>query len=100
MLPYRFGLRLVLGLQGMPISLGFWEWGCPKRGNAHNIVTATWSACKLVRVPGCTATINHYFTIICLIVNLPQALGRTVQDKMQYQEPGISRRRLVLLYHK
>ena len=19
----------------MPISLGFWEWGCPKRGDAH-----------------------------------------------------------------
>ena len=24
----------------MPISLGFWEWGCPKRGNAHNTVTS------------------------------------------------------------
>ena len=24
----------------MPISLGFWEWGCPKRGDAHTTVTA------------------------------------------------------------
>ena len=23
----------------MPISLGFWEWGCPKRGDAHITVT-------------------------------------------------------------
>ena len=23
----------------MPISLGFWEWGCPKRGGAHITVT-------------------------------------------------------------
>ena len=22
-------------IQGMPTSLGFWEWGCPKRGDAH-----------------------------------------------------------------
>ena len=28
-----------LGLQGMPISLGSWEWGCPKRGDAHITVT-------------------------------------------------------------
>ena len=32
-LPYRFGLGFGLG------SLGFWEWGCPKRGEAHNTVT-------------------------------------------------------------
>ena len=25
----------------MPISLGFWEWGCPKRGDAHVTVTPT-----------------------------------------------------------
>ena len=24
----------------MPISLGFWEWGCPKRVDAHITVTA------------------------------------------------------------
>ena len=24
----------------MPISPGFWEWGCPKRGDAHITVTA------------------------------------------------------------
>ena len=24
----------------MPISLGFWEWGCPKRGDAHTTVAA------------------------------------------------------------
>ena len=24
----------------MPISLGFWEWGCPKRGDAHIPITA------------------------------------------------------------
>ena len=24
----------------MAISLGFWEWGCPKRGDAHITVTA------------------------------------------------------------
>ena len=35
-----FGLGPGLGLQGMPISLGFWEWGCPKRGDAHITVTA------------------------------------------------------------
>ena len=23
----------------MPISPGFWEWGCPKRGDAHVTVT-------------------------------------------------------------
>ena len=28
-----FGLRL--GLQGMPILVEFWEWGCPKRVDAH-----------------------------------------------------------------
>ena len=28
-LPLRFGLELGLGLQGMSISLGFREWGCP-----------------------------------------------------------------------
>ena len=37
-LPWRFGLEL--GLQGMPISLEFWEWGCPKCGDAHITVTA------------------------------------------------------------
>ena len=35
-LPWRFGLEL----QGMPISLEFWERGCPKRGDAHITVTA------------------------------------------------------------
>ena len=39
MLPLLFGLGSVLGLQGMPISLGFWEGGCPKRGDAHITVT-------------------------------------------------------------
>ena len=34
-LPLRFGLELGLGLQGMSISLGFREWGCPKSGDAH-----------------------------------------------------------------
>ena len=28
------GLKLKF-IQGMPTSLGFWEWGCPKRGDAH-----------------------------------------------------------------
>ena len=28
-----------LGLQGIPILLGFWEWGCPKRGDTHITVT-------------------------------------------------------------
>ena len=32
-------VRVGLGLQGMNISLGFWEWGCPKRGNAHITMT-------------------------------------------------------------
>ena len=27
----------------MPISLGFWEWGCPKREDAHITVTASCS---------------------------------------------------------
>ena len=36
MLPLLFGL----GLQGMLISLGFWEGGCPKQGDAHITVTA------------------------------------------------------------
>ena len=35
-LPWPFGLEL----QGMPISLEFWERGCPKRGDAHITVTA------------------------------------------------------------
>lgn len=34
-LPWRFELGLGLGLQGMPTSLRFWEWGYPKRGDAH-----------------------------------------------------------------
>ena len=38
LLPQRFGLGL--GLQGMSISLGFWEWGCPKCKDAHITVTA------------------------------------------------------------
>ena len=25
---------------GMPIQLGFWEWGCPKRGDANITVTS------------------------------------------------------------
>ena len=25
---------------GMPKTLGIWEWGCPKRGDAQNAVTA------------------------------------------------------------
>ena len=25
----------------MPKTLGIWEWGCPKRGDAQNAVTAT-----------------------------------------------------------
>ena len=25
--------------QGMPKTLGIWEWGCPKRGDAQNAVT-------------------------------------------------------------
>ena len=35
LLPLLFGLGSGLGLQGMPRSLVFWEWGCPKRGDAH-----------------------------------------------------------------
>ena len=34
------GLRLGLGLQRMLISLGFWEWGWPKRGDAYINVTS------------------------------------------------------------
>ena len=40
MLPLLFGLGSGLGLQGMPGSLVFWEWGCPKRVDAHITVTA------------------------------------------------------------
>ena len=34
-IPFSYGLGLGIGLQRMPISLGFWEWGCPKPGDAH-----------------------------------------------------------------
>ena len=39
---YQMHCAFVLGpgLQGMPISLCFWEWGWPKRGNAHITVTS------------------------------------------------------------
>ena len=33
--PWRFGLWIGLGIQGMPVSLGFWEWGCTKRGDTY-----------------------------------------------------------------
>ena len=33
-------ITLGLGLQGMPISLGFWEWGFPNRGDDHITVTS------------------------------------------------------------
>ena len=50
-LPLRFGLGLVL--KGMPISLGFWEWGFPKRGDAHITVTPLALAEKLATLsPG------------------------------------------------
>ena len=37
----------------MPISLGFWEWGCPKCGDAHITVTVVFAKGPIVYyVPG------------------------------------------------
>ena len=33
------GIWVRVRVTGDAISLGFWEWGCPKRGNAHITVT-------------------------------------------------------------
>ena len=48
----------------MPIPLGFWEWGCPKRGDAHITVTTNWSI-DLSNPPSSSIKTNAYYKQLC-----------------------------------
>ena len=60
---------LGLGLQGMPISLGFWEWGCPKLGNAPITVTAQLQAldCQQYLFKWCRSARKRLVTVFRVV---------------------------------
>ena len=57
------GLGLRLGLQGMPISLGFWQWGCRKREDAHITVTAV-TVIETRPIPLCFEGNSHDMQVV------------------------------------
>ena len=60
----------------MPISLGFWEWGCPKRKDAHITVTADNAA---HRVNLSTGKRNWYPFIQWIALSSFERLGPDLQ---------------------
>ena len=86
--PWRFGLGL--GLQGMPVSLGFWEWGCPKCGDVHITVSMP----HLCMIGGLKCSNLEYWKWAESIANVPDRtnLNKFVQnDHWSLQKSGMCR---------